>query len=65
MIKMKERRARDTFLVTKLTILYRTTTELTTSFSTTIANLIGLTSTAGEGGVEVVVRAVCYPFPYL
>lgn len=39
---------------------YRTTTELTTSFATWIANSIGLGNV--EGGVEVVVRAVRGPF---
>jgi len=53
------------FLVTKLTATFRTTTELTTTFATWVANLIGLTSI--EKGVEVVVRAVrtqlpiCFP----
>lgn len=41
--------------------LRRTTTELTTSFATWLANLLGLGSV--EGGVEVVVRAVRPPGP--
>lgn len=38
--------------------VYRTT-ELTTTFATFVANLIGLAKV--EKGVEVVVRAVCFP----
>jgi len=38
----------------------RTTTELTTTFATAIANLLGLSNV--EKGVEVVVRAVCLSF---
>ena len=48
------------FFSSWLTLIHRTTTELTTSFATWVANLIGLSNI--EGGVEVVVRAVCSPF---
>lgn len=40
----------------------RTTTELTTSFATGVANLIGLSNV--EKGVEVVVRAVSLLLSY-
>jgi hypothetical protein len=40
--------------------MYRTTTELTTSFATSIAKLLGLGS--GERVVEVVIRAVSWVF---
>ena len=50
-----------TFFNISLTSYHRTTTELTTTFSTWVANLIGLNSI--EKGVEVVVRAV-RPLPF-